>query len=97
MTGEAQIPALHEPDRMGVWRENGETIWLPRSLYPTRASARTFCLSEADWPCAWIEVRVLARWMRHAPERDEWNEYGGEYWIECGRDEPGAFRVWRCE
>jgi hypothetical protein len=84
---------IHEMDAMGAWRDDG-TAWLPRSRY-TRAQARTFYARECGAP--WIEVSVLARFMRHAPDEPEAREYDGDFWRECKPDVPGAFPVWRCE
>ena len=84
--------APHEPDAMGAHAEDG-TVWLPRSRY-SRSQARTWFSDFAG--VRWIDVSVLARWMVHAPDDPCAAEYGGEYWCECSRETPGAFRVWRC-
>lgn len=85
------------PDAMGVWSEYGE-VWLPRALYPRRWDAIKFALDHwgADH---FLDVRCLSRWMRYAPNEAPPNEadYPVDYWIECGKDAPGAFRVWRLE
>jgi hypothetical protein len=85
----ARQAAVHEPDAMGFGWED-ERIWLPRSRYPTRETARTFYAEHTG--CEWISVRVRARWAVHDPQ-----PYESEYWAECPRDTPGAFPVWRCE
>lgn len=77
----------------GAWSEQGEA-WFPRSRL-SRSQARTVFTSMTG--AHWIEVRVLARYARWAPELHEAQEYEGSYWVECGRDEPGAFPVWYCE
>ncbi len=84
------------PDAMGAWSGEDGTAWLPRAYYPTREAARTFYSSFTGAP--WIEVSVLSRWARHAPESDDRApEFEGEWWQECERNAPGAFQVWRCE
>lgn len=77
------------------WASNDDgVIWLPRSEY-TRAQARTFFSDHVG--AAWIDVRVLARWMVWTPDDPCAEEYDGLYWTECKKDVPGAFQVWRCE
>ena len=88
-------PATHqetrEPDLMGFGYDDG-TVWYPRSAYPTRSAART---AYANWTgAAWIEISVLSRWARYAPELAP---EPCDWWVECPRDTPGAFEVWRCE
>lgn len=78
-----------EPDAMGVWSDEDATVWLPRSLYPKRIEAIRWAMEQ--WSCRFLDVRCLSRWMRF--QARDWEEW----WIECGRDEPGAFRVWRLE
>jgi hypothetical protein len=88
---------LHEPYLMqpeGAWSEDG-TAWYAREHFPTRSKARTEFANFTGIP--WIEVRVLARFSRHAPDDPAAGEYDGEYWVECDADAPGAFPVWRCE
>ena len=86
--------SVHEMDRIGAWSSEDGTAWLPRSHY-TRSQARSFY---AEWCGApWIEVAVLARYARHAPDDLGAAEFDGEFWVECGREAPGAFPVWRCE
>lgn len=83
---------LHEPDHMGVWTDAGDTVWLPRSLYPERSQAMTWAMRE--WSCLYLEVRCLARWMRwDSRPRD----YPVDLWVECEKGDDGAFRVWRLE
>lgn len=74
------------PDRMGVWDEAGDTIWLPREHYPKRSAAIAFAVREWDVP--WTGVRCLARHLR--ARNDHW-------YIECSPDHPDAFPVWRLE
>ena len=83
------------PDAMGAWSGDDGTAWLPRHYYPTREAARTFYSEFTGTP--WIEVSVPSRFARHAPEHERAAEFDGDYWVECDKDEPGAFRVWRCE
>lgn len=83
----------HEPDSMGAWSEEG-IAWLPRSKY-SRTQARTMYADHCGVP--WIDVRVLARWSRWDPENPLAGEYDGEFWVECKKDDPGAFQTWRCE
>lgn len=85
---------VHEMDRMGAWSDDDGTAWLPRSIY-TRTQARTFYSELCGAP--WIGVSVLARHARHAPEHPDAAAFDGEFWVECSKDEPGAFAVWRCE
>lgn len=89
------MTAPHEPDEMGAWDDGGQVAWLPRSRYPLRPRAMRFYGGLMG--VRWIDVRCVARHMRHAPELPEAAEFGGEYWTECAPDEPGAFPVWRCE
>lgn len=86
--------SVREMDTTGAWSEDG-TAWIPRSAFPTRGKARQFFASETGIP--WIEVRVLARFARFAPEHPSASYYDGEYWEECKSDAPGAFPVWRVE
>lgn len=84
---------VHEMDEMGAQDEMG-VVWLPRSRY-TRTQARTWFANWTGMP--WIEARIVSRFMVHAPDDPGAGEYDGEYWVECSRDHPGAFPVWRCE
>jgi hypothetical protein len=97
------IEGLKEPDEMGVWSEAQETVWLPRSLYPARTDAIRWAIDQ--WSVGWLDVRCLSRWMRYEPRvvggftldgRTDpgWSE---DWWVECDRDDPQAFRVWRLE
>lgn len=92
------------PDRMGVWSEYDETIWLPREHYPTRWDAIKFAMQE--WGTHHLpDVRCLSRYMRYDPhvvEPFEWDGrkdpgYTEDLWIECSGNDEGAFRVWRLE
>lgn len=86
------------PDAMGVWAEEGDTVWLPREHYPKRSSAIAWAV--AGWGVAWPEVRCLSRHMRYTPEVHLYPDGSGwsdDLWSECDRNEPGAFPVWRLE
>lgn len=92
----SEATLVREPDDMGIWSEDGE-IWLPRSRYPKRSAAIQFAMRE--WSVTFTEVSCWARWMRYEPFTAHnldgsvaWTE---DRWYECGRDEPGAFPVWR--
>ncbi len=94
-----ECPTPHEPDEMGVWAEDGELVWLPRSRYPKRIDAIRWAMSE--WQCDFLSVRALARWARWQPFTARaldgsvaWSE---DEWWECAKDAPGAFQVWRLE
>lgn len=99
-----ECPVPHEPDAMGVWSEDDELIWLPRSVYERRIDAIRWAMDQ--WQVSLPEVRCRSRWMRYTPfvargyTRDDgtvdpgWSE---DRWSECDRSEPGAFRVWRLE
>lgn len=86
---------LHEMDEMGAHSDVDGCAWYPKSKFPSRGKAREmfsdFCGE------LFIDVRISSRFMRWAPELDPGGEYGGEYWVECDKDAPGAFPVWRCE
>jgi hypothetical protein len=91
--------AIHEPDEMGVWNEDGDLVWLPRSLYPKRIDAILWTMRQ--WGCSFGEVRCLSRWMRYEPHVARngdgsiaWQE---DRWWECPKDAPGAFRAWKLE
>lgn len=86
---------VYEMDEMGAHSDDG-TVWLPRSRF-TRTEARSHYIAQFANSCLWIEPRVLSRFMRHAPDADVADEFSGEFWVECDRDAPGAFPVWRCE
>ena len=90
-----QAQPLELPDALGCWDEDGEVAWMPRAYFSTRGRARGAYSSTTGVPFA--EVRVLSRWMRHAPEHELAGDHDGFYWLECDRGEPGAFAVWRCE
>jgi hypothetical protein len=92
----ATTEAPHLMDRMGAWSDNG-TAWFAREHYPTRADVRRFYISEFDPAIPYIELRVLARYARHAPDDPAAPEFDGEFWVQCQKDEPGAFPVWRVE
>lgn len=99
MHNEDECPVPHEPDSMGVWAEDGELVWLPRSVYPTRYDAVRWAMGE--WTCEFLSVRALARWMRYKPyvarNLDGSVAWREDQWYECEKDAPGAFRVWRLE
>lgn len=99
------LPSAKEPDAMGAWSESGDTVWLPRSLYPKRSGAIAWAVKE--WGVTWPEVRCTTVWMRYEPfvargyTRDDgtvdpgWSE---DHWYECeDGNVPGAFRAWRLE
>ncbi len=92
-------PAPHEPDEMGIWNEDGDTIWLPRSLYPTRWAAIKWAMDQ--WTCSFLEVRCVVRWMRWTPfvarALDGSVAWSEDQWFECKPDDPSAFKVWRLE
>lgn len=88
------VQTIHEMDENGAWNDDS-TCWLPRSIYSTREAARKWYSEFTGVPR--IEISVLSRWVRHAPEHLRASEFDGEYWAECKADDPGAFRVWRCE
>jgi hypothetical protein len=92
----ATTEAPHLMDRMGAWSDNG-TAWFAREHYPTRADVRRFYISEFDPAIPYIELSVLARYARHAPDDPAAPEFDGEFWVQCQKDEPGAFPVWRVE
>lgn len=92
--GQATSTRPHLPDEMGIHNDCGD-VWIAREHYPTRADARRWYMDFAG--CHFLDARVLSRWMRWTPDDPGAAEYDGEYWTECGSDEPGAFRVWRCE
>lgn len=94
-----EVPLDKRPDRMGVWADEGERVWLPKEHHPTRTDARRFAMSEME--CGFMEVKVLSRWMRYAPyvATDEGRQpiWLDDLWTECSKDEPNAFPVWRIE
>ena len=95
----AECPTPHEPDHMGVWADDCELVWLPRSIYPKRIDAIRWAMDE--WSCDFLEVRALARWMRWQPfsahNLDGSVAWSEDQWYECEKDALGAFRVWRLE
>jgi len=82
------------PDAMGAWNADG-TAWLPRRFYATRNEARSAYAAIVG--CDYFETEARARWCRHAPADPAAAEFDGDYVVECERDEPGAFPVWRIE
>ena len=86
--------AIHMPDAMGAWNDDG-TAWIPRKFYATRNQARFFYATFVG--CDYVEVEARARYARHAPDEPGAEEFGGEFWVECSKDELAAFPVWRVE
>ena len=89
----------HLPDSMGIWSEDGE-VWLAKEHYPKRSQAIMFAMKH--FGCGFIEVRCRSRWMRYDPQ--EYPEsveplvfITEDFWVECDKDHPAAFPVWRCE
>ena len=80
------------PDRMGVWREDGGRVWLPREYHPTRTHARRFMMEYCD--TSFIEPRILSRHMKYQP----FNEgiFKEDWWVVCDSTDEGAFPVWEC-
>jgi hypothetical protein len=76
----------------GCWNEDGEA-WYPRSHY-TRSQARTAYANMTG--AEWVEIHVLARYMRWAPDDIYSTQYDGDYWVMCDKDHPDAFAVWYC-
>ena len=87
------------PDAMGVWSDGGDVVWLPREHYPTRMEAIRWAMRE--WAVTLPEVRCRSRWLRYEPHvarnADGSVAWAEDYWIECAKDEPGAFPGWRLE
>ena len=86
-------------DAMGVWDEDSETVWLPRTHYARRIDAIVWAMQE--WAVSLPEVRCRSRWLRYAP-REYRDEHGRVYdvedwWVECDRGVAGAQAVWRLE
>ena len=77
---------------MGIWAEDGTTVWLPRDLYPSRNQAKLFAVEHCE--AVYIDVRVRARHMAISPGVDWMVD---DWWVECERDTPGAMPVWRVE
>ena len=98
-SAEPQIVTPHEPDQMGVWDEDAETIWLPVTHYPKRIDAIRFVMHE--WAVPLPEVRCRVRWMAYKPftayNLDGSVAWSEDQWFECEKTEPGAFKVWRLE
>lgn len=93
------------PDRMGAWDEDGEVVYLPKVHYPNRHNARKFMMDECG--LQFIEIRVLARYMKYEPREYAngkfvdgiWIELDPiieDWWVECDPSDEGAFPVWKC-
>jgi hypothetical protein len=81
-------------EREGAWSEDGQA-WFAREHYPKRSQAMSYFSKFTDIP--YVEVSCYSRHARHAPDDPAAAMYDGAYWVECAKDEPGAFPVWRCE
>lgn len=85
------------PDEMGIWTDGGETIWLPKALYPKRSDAIRFAMEQ--FGCGFTDLRCLSRWMRYQPftayNLDGSVSWSEDEWCECGKDDAGAFQVWK--
>lgn len=99
MTIESPVDAVHLPDEMGVWAEDGELIWLALAHYPKRIDAIQWAMKE--WTCSLPEVRCRKRFLTYDPFTAynldgsvAWTEDG---WRECEKDAAGAFPAWRLE
>ena len=78
----------------GAWSEDGEA-WFAKQHYPKRSQAMSYFSSFTGIP--YIEVSCYSRHAAYAPDHPAAAAYDGEYWVECAKDHPGAFPVWRCE
>lgn len=85
MTAKSNVP--HDLD-MGIWSSDGDRVWLPKALFPTRNDAKRFAVENCE--ASWIDVRVRTRWMVSAPHGplDDF-----PYHLTDADDE-GAFECW---
>jgi hypothetical protein len=74
--------------KMGIWSEDGDRVWLPKELFPTRSDAKRFAVMYCE--ATWIDVRVRTRWMAYAPH-SAFDDY--PYHL-TDKDDEGAFACW---
>lgn len=72
---------------MGIWADDGETIWLPKELYPTRNKAKMFAVNECG--VFYSDIRVRSQWMCFLP-----SEPPEIAFVRCTADDPEAFECW---
>lgn len=92
MESVSERPRLMPPE--GAWNDQG-IAWYAREHFPKRSQAMTEYASFCG--ISYIEVHCYARFAVYDPTAPGASEYDGEFWVECDKDRPGAFPVWRCE
>lgn len=86
------VPSFEElDDPYGT--EDGETGWFLKSeRTPDRSSAKRRALSDLDWCCEWIDLRVRTIWMQ--PYYRSW-DYGMSWGVrKCAKDDPFSLEFW---